>query len=426
MDKKEKISLKDILSVIGISVATGVVAGAAICPLLEDYVIKKTYDDAGIENEKKIEHTLKSEKIQEYKEMFLKTKGLSGVFNIDELNRMIDQNVTDVSLVDYKNKNIGGTYSTLSKKIRVNRELSKKYFDDVFYHELTHATLTHDFLKDDKDKGTTGTGFNEGLTEYISQKLIKKTNYDNYRSYHYNVRVIEILCMAYGEEKIFKSLKDGQKALAKILEKDGLSYTELSGILDEVARISTSDETNMNQEKYQKEIKTLGDRATNIAGNFLAKKFEEASPNEKIEIAKRVRTITAEQSDSKRNIRSSSNSLCNMNAALYNEYLKGKVYSDKLLDSEKNIPGIAGTFLMHVFDKMWEVNVDDIDNIQINTVKDKSGKIVAAVATLGSEVLDFKHIIKQDEEKVYYKNSSNLRYTDVKKIGQILDLNLIN
>lgn len=123
-EKKEKIGLKDILEVLSV-IGIGVATTAAICPFLEDYVIKKLYDDAGIENEKKIEHTLKSEKIQEYKEMFLKTKGLSGVFNIDELNRMIDQNVTDVSLVDYKNKNIGGTYSTLSKKIRVSRELSK-------------------------------------------------------------------------------------------------------------------------------------------------------------------------------------------------------------------------------------------------------------------------------------------------------------
>ena len=187
-----------------------------------------------------------------------------------------------------------GTYNVQNKTIKLSEEAVKNFLEDAYFHEITHAVFT---------RGVDGTGFqvwlydaptgqvigeigrtlNEGATEYIATKLMEDTKYRNIHNYLANRKVIEHLCIIYSEEFILKALKYGPHILSEQLEKDGVSFNELSEILDE-----------MMLQNGQRSI-FLANRALNITKRLLLLKYLNANQNEKMQIVNRAREIHTEQ-----------------------------------------------------------------------------------------------------------------------------------
>lgn len=264
-------------------------AGLNVLPIVENKVV-------GICNTP-MEDVLKKEKLQEYKKLILEDKNLKLIFNEGEVDEIIDGNVRNIYTNVELEGNTAGTYSTTTNNIMLKMEAVDDYFDHALFHELTHALLTRDELNTGlatslkgpillKIFSHGGKALNEGATEYITKKLINKKAYDSRTPYGDYVNIFKTLCMTYGEEFVFKALKDDPEKLAKQLEKDGVSYNELSELLDE----------SMKTKKYERKVETVK-RAWDITRGLFIKKYSQATPEEKFEIAKRVRDIAAAQTE---------------------------------------------------------------------------------------------------------------------------------
>ena len=342
--------------------------------------------------EEVMDEAIKAEKIREYKTIFLQDKSLGKIFTKDELDRKISKDIKVFKF--FEQKGTGGDYNIRTKKIRINRN-QEDFFETVTYHEITHGVFTHNILRtglelvlkvgNDEEYIVKGTGLNEGATEYIAKKITKKTNYNNMIFYYNNVQIIKMLCMAYGEELIFRALKEGPEILAKRLERDGISYNELLEATDEMQNAFAKD-------RPKEETDPLVERALGIAQTVLNKKYEKSNLKEKIEIAKRMREISEEQSVSK-NIHYEERSVFEkINQEMYNEYIKNR--------NVLEIPNkeIAKAILKFIFEERWDVNLEDIDNVQVNTVKNSKEEIMAYVANLRENVVDV--IYKEKDNKL--------------------------
>lgn len=241
-------------------------AGATSAAVLLKNYLEERKQEA---KEVPIEETVKNELLQEYKSIFLKDKNLKLVFTEQELNETMEEQIKSIKIAEVEGGWSGGYY-TQKKKIIINPECYKLYREEVLFHEITHGVFTRgDYETGFRLMGYTGfinreffskgTGLNEGATEYIAQKLLEDTSYNNYVAYKKNVEIIKHLCITYGEEFIFKALKEGPQVLAERLEKDGVSYNELSEVMDEMTTI-----------KYQKKTATISGKGREDSTWFIS------------------------------------------------------------------------------------------------------------------------------------------------------------
>lgn len=329
-----------------------------------------------------MEDVLKKKKIQEYKKLVLEDKNLKLVFNKDEVDKIMERNVRNI-WVNVELKGAAGTYCSMTNNIEIDRGTSDSIFDHVFFHELTHSLFTRDNADSGFQTGLkgpqlvrvfsqSGRALTEGATEYITKKLINKKVYDSWTSYNDCVAIFKTLCMTYGEELAFKALREGPEKLADQLEKDGVSYNELSELMDE----------SITAKENEKRIKALT-RAWDITRELFIKKYSKATPEEKFEIAKRVRNITAAQTEN--------------NMKLYGSNIRIKIGS---LEDEK--------YLNHI--EEW-VNIDlyrmFISNHEIvGNISKKAG--LAVKSAINTTILGTKHIPLEDIKEMRLEEVKNM------------------
>lgn len=234
-----------------------------------------------------VEENLRVEKVNEYKKIFLNNQKLKLVFSEKEIGEKLDQKIEGIYFSKLE-ENVLGSYNTKDRKIRVTKESFEKYFESILYHEITHAL----FARENGDTGLReivkgGRGLNEGATEYITIKLIEATNYEKKYTYDIHVDIISDLCIAYGENIIFKALKDGPEILKKQFKEDGMSYEELAKLLDEICELEANEEAEVKHRE-------LSRKAKNFTDELLTRRFKKSNIEEKLEMAKRVRKIAKE------------------------------------------------------------------------------------------------------------------------------------
>lgn len=249
-----------------------------------------------------MQEKLKQNKIQEFKRLILSDKNLKKVFTSQEIDRILAKNISSINIVPRLKEN--ANYNIKTGKIEITQDSYNNSLEDNMFHELTHALFAkvgqrtgfHVVIVNQTTNGEFvkhfGRGLNEGVTEYISQKLMESTNYKCKETYSINKQVIEHLCIVYGEEFVFKMCKDDPASLAERLEKDGVSFVELASLLDQMG---------MSTNKI--EAKKLANRALRITRNLVARKYKSASETEKMEYVNRAREIRAEQGKERNRIK---------------------------------------------------------------------------------------------------------------------------
>lgn len=338
-------------------------------------------NDTDIKNFKKKEIL---EEIKQYKKLFLEDRTLKLLFTELEFDNLLEKNVKKITTsAEIPDGNLGN-YNSSTKAINVANEVGDAGFDEILSHELTHAISNRDgedvglITKDINLKlgCKKGMVLNEGLTEYINRKfMMKKNNHSYYNNYFNEVYIIQSLCMTYGEEFIFKAYKYGPQKLAKQLEKDNISYNELSELLDEALKA--------NEEKSLELLK----RTWDITRGLLIKKYSQATLEEKFEMAKRTRNIIAEQTP---------NSIIDPLSSHINI---------KLIDLEKchYLNDIVDYITTDLY-RMYTSNHEIIGNINPKTVQ-------AVKASINTVILGTNHIPLDDIKEMRLeevKNKKNL------------------
>ena len=133
---------------------------------------------------------------------------------------------------------VNGLYSTFFGHIVYDSNFSGNDKEMIILHEVIHAATTHANLNCGlKDKKGNGIGLNEGVTEYLAQKILEQ-NGKNIKSTSYkrNVSIAKDLFDLYGERLIIDAMLNGESILEQAMEKDGKSYTEFRDITDSLHR----------------------------------------------------------------------------------------------------------------------------------------------------------------------------------------------
>lgn len=444
MEEKKK---KSFFKNIGIYLSLTALGAATAAAALE---FKKIYMK---EEKTPLEESLKKEILEEYKTIFLKDKNLRLVFTEEELSRKINEQVLEINIGKTGAGYASAQYNMSSKEITLDKDkYSKEALVDNLWHELTHAVFARDAMsngflvissKDDKSLVYKhGEMLNEGATTYISRKLMEDTNYKVHNSlYTGYIEVIRMLSITYGEEFIFKAMKQGPEVLAKQLEKDGVSYNELVTIMDEVqkARLEfIKNDTIENKNKCEDLLKRL----LKIPENLLLKKFDKATPKEKMEIVKRAREISAEQSLYRRTGNKPSDLIVEkMNNDVYSEYLS-KIYKnyEKNKGGFENLSEVESRISIRVIQNIilnrYDINVEDMNKVKFEVAKTTNGQHLTYIAKLDDKILSVMNMdtvinMLNDRDSVsllVYLNAvgEKKEFTDIQKKYKLLSESIVS
>lgn len=414
-------------------------------------------------NSAPMEEKLKNEKIAEYKRLFLEDKNLRLVFDEKALDKVINENVREVRDKANLPIRVAAKYDNYSNSIYLSKNIQDNNIDHQLFHELTHAVFNRGigdtgfrtspkYLYILKAMFIKGTALNEGATEYIAKKIVNKKEYLPETAYEDYVDLFQVLCMTYGEEFMFNAMKDGEQYLAEQLEKDGVSYNELIETSDEslnledriyniykMMGIEENEKIKRNlQENLEVEVekfKSLGQRNWNIVKDLFIKKYEQATPEEKYEIAKRVRDIEAGQEKKEidlyrtgividtygklKNAQSLDQIEEKMNIELYKMYkenheIKGNIGETAAMAVDKAVD--------IVIRGAKHIPIDDIKEMKLEEVKNKSNNTHGYTLKSKDKIISFigvyEELDENDHGEVYTRygvsNCEIINYDDEK------------
>lgn len=134
-----------------------------------------------------------------------------------------------IEIRDIDANGINGYYSPLNEKI----VLDDNFVDlDTKIHEMMHAASTilprkvngiYSFMR---MNAQIGRGFNEGITEYLANKVISENGiFPKDIAYPEIVRVTKDIIALYGEKNLIDAYLDSPGNLIKLMKRDGIEYT---------------------------------------------------------------------------------------------------------------------------------------------------------------------------------------------------------
>lgn len=189
--------------------------------------LKEKYDD---------EYTIKmfTTYVLEFQKCF------SDIMDTEEVIRRIKKNIFGNIIIEneFDNKSLDGKYDKDGFiKLKRSTTQNDKYTRYLLFHEMTHAITS---VRDENGKETMlgfsylqnqyGMGFNEAMTEYLTQlrnKIIEEDSSDLISGYRTIVEQIRRLSLIIGKDVMIKTFFYQPQNFKKIICENGMDYDEL-------------------------------------------------------------------------------------------------------------------------------------------------------------------------------------------------------